>query len=311
MSRALFLINPTATRTTARTRDVLMRAFAHDLSLEVAETRHRGHAARLARAAASRGQRLVIVLGGDGTVNETINGLLADGPSPDVPALAVIPGGSTNVFARALGLPRDPVEAAGASLDALRAGSLRRVGLGRADERYFTFCAGLGFDAEVVRAVEGLRASGYRSTPSLYFRTALRHFFAVTDRRTPPLSMETGGRMLDGLFLGVVSNTSPWTYLGDHPVDPNPRASFDDGLDVFVMRRLGTATTIDLVRQFLTPDGRLPRSRHGASLHDLDELAIGASHPVAFQVDGDYLGEREVVRFRAVRDALRVVVPPG
>src|SRR5688572_20133838 len=105
--RALLVVNPAATTTSARTRDVISHALASDLKLEVAATEHRGHARALARRAVEQGSaQLVIALGGDGTVNEVINGLLEHGPDPDrLPRLAVVPGGSTNVFARALGLP--------------------------------------------------------------------------------------------------------------------------------------------------------------------------------------------------------------
>lgn len=130
--RALLVVNPAATTTSARTRDVLAHALASDLKLEVAATEYRGHARDLARQAAEGGEiELVVALGGDGTVNEVVNGLLHNGPDPDgLPKLAVVPGGSTNVFARALGLPNDAVEATGALLDALRERSSRTVGLG-------------------------------------------------------------------------------------------------------------------------------------------------------------------------------------
>ncbi|MGO4426973.1 diacylglycerol kinase family protein, partial [Streptomyces sp. MCAF7] len=123
--RALIVVNPAATTTSARTRDVLIHALASDLKLDVATTEYRGHARDLARQAAEGGtHELVVALGGDGTVNEVVNGLLHHGPDPDgLPRLAVVPGGSTNVFARALGLPNDVVEATGALLDALRDGT--------------------------------------------------------------------------------------------------------------------------------------------------------------------------------------------
>ena len=119
--RALLVVNPAATTTSARTRDVLIHALASELKLEVATTEYRGHARDLGRRAAESGEiELVVALGGDGTVNEVVNGLLHDGPDPEgLPRLAVVPGGSTNVFARALGLPNDAVEATGALLDAL------------------------------------------------------------------------------------------------------------------------------------------------------------------------------------------------
>lgn len=130
--RALLVVNPAATTTSARVRDVISTALSSDLKLEVATTEYRGHARDLARKAAESGEvELVVSLGGDGTVNEIVNGLLHHGPDPEaLPKLAVVPGGSTNVFARALGLPNDAVEATGALLDALRAGTSRTVGLG-------------------------------------------------------------------------------------------------------------------------------------------------------------------------------------
>ena len=163
--RALLVVNPKATTTTERGRDVLVRALRSEVDLAVEYTQRRGHAAELAPRAASDGYDVVVTLGGDGTVNEVVNGLLRDGPGPTVPALAVVPGGSTNVFARALGLPKDWTEGTGVILEALHTGRVRTVGLGRADDRYFTFCAGLGLDAEVVRKVERARLRGKVSTP--------------------------------------------------------------------------------------------------------------------------------------------------
>ena len=160
--RALLVVNPAATTTSARTREVLASALEAELKLEVAHTRHRGHASELAREAREDGLDLVVVLGGDGTVNEVVNGLLAGRTRPDVPDLAVVPGGGTNVFTRALGVPRDPVEATGALLDALRDHRRRSIGLGVAGDRWFTFNAGMGWDAEVVARVDRRRRA--RST---------------------------------------------------------------------------------------------------------------------------------------------------
>ncbi|HMH90588.1 MAG TPA: diacylglycerol kinase family protein, partial [Streptosporangiaceae bacterium] len=268
--RALLIVNPHATSTTRLRRDVIARALASAVELEIVETRYRGHGTSLAADAASAGYGLVITLGGDGTVNEAINGLLRpprapaavparhpvpDAPEPAPPTLAALPGGSANVFARALGLPPDPVDATGHVLSALAAGRFRSIGLGLADDRYFTFNSGMGLDAEVVRAVEGRRAHGRSVSPALYMRMAGRQFWRLTDRHTPAMHLgcpgpdgpdgpegpEGPGRedCPDGpadsspLFWCTVSNTSPWTYVGRHPVQTNPEASFDAGLDVF------------------------------------------------------------------------------
>ncbi len=313
--RALLIVNPRATSTTSLRRDVITRALASVVDLAVMETRYRGHATMLARAAAGQGHGLVLTLGGDGTVNEVVNGIVGPGradnggirPAPR-PALAALPGGSANVFTRALGLPADPVDAAGQIISSLSAGRSRSIGLGLAGDRYFTFNAGLGLDAEVVRAVEGLRAQGRPATPVLYMRIALRQFYRVTDRRHPALSMDSDGRPPVGpLFLGIVSNTAPWTYVGRRAVQTSPQAGFDTGLDIFALRSLRTIGTVRTLRQMLAGGRRTPRGRHVVTLHDAAEVTLRADRPVAFQVDGEYVGERERVTFRAVPDALRVI----
>ncbi|MEU4093895.1 diacylglycerol kinase family protein [Streptomyces sp. NPDC026673] len=321
--RALLVVNPAATTTSARTRDVLAHALASDLKLEVAATEYRGHARDLARQAAEGGEiELVVALGGDGTVNEVVNGLLHNGPDPDgLPKLAVVPGGSTNVFARALGLPNDAVEATGALLDALRERSSRTVGLGLVsgtpgteDEgvpsRWFTFCAGLGFDAGVVGRVEQQREHGKRSTHALYIRQVVRQFLAEPNRRAGAITLERPGEdPVTDLVLAIVCNTAPWTYLGNRPVYASPQASFDTALDVLGLSRLSTAAVARYATQLLrsTPE-RGPQGKHATSLHDLTDFTLHSQAPLPFQVDGDHLGLRMSATFTGVRRALRVIV---
>lgn len=308
--RALLVVNPKATTTSERTQDVLVRALASDLKLDVATTTHRGHAAELARQAAVEGVDAVIALGGDGTVNEVANGVLANGPSPDLPAVAVVPGGSTNVFARALGLPNDPVEATGVLLDALRVGRERRIGLGMADHRWFLFCAGFGLDAEVVARVEERRAQGSTSTPGLYVRSALRGFYrSGGTRRSGPLTLEVPGQEpVEGLCLGIVQNTNPWTYLGSRPVHACPDASFDTALDLFGLTKMSTLPTLRHLSRMLGSSAKGPKGRHVVSLHDCVTFTLQADEPVSLQVDGDHLGQHRTVTFRGVPRALRVIV---
>ncbi|HEX6473398.1 MAG TPA: diacylglycerol kinase family protein [Streptosporangiaceae bacterium] len=307
--RALLIANPKATSTSRRVRDVMVRSFAGDLDLEIEETTHRGHATELGRRASRDGFDVVLILGGDGTINEVINGLLTDGPSPDTPVLAVLPAGSANVFARSLGLPNNSIAALRPILDALRAGRYRTVGLGRADDRYFTFCGGVGWDAEVIRAVEQRRGAGSRANPTLYVRAALRQFFSGTDRRRPAITLERPGLPpVRGLFLAIVSNTSPWTYLGPRPVTPTPEADVNLGLDVFGLRRLDLLPTLGVVGQIMLPLSRPVRGRHVVNVHDTAEVTVRATRPMAFQLDGDYIGERERVTFRAVPKAVRIVI---
>jgi diacylglycerol kinase family enzyme len=309
MQRARLIVNPQATATSARARDVLINALSAETVVEVTETKARGHAEELAHDARIGEYDVVIALGGDGTVNEIVNGLLADGLDDTVPALAVVPGGSTNVFARAVGLPDDHIEATGQLLEALRDNRRRRIGLGRADGRWFTFTAGLGLDAEVVERVEQRRAKGKRSTHSLYLRSAFGQYLRRTDRRSSPLALDCPGDPVEQKqSLVLVGNTSPWTFLGRLRVDPFPGASFDLGLDLLALHRLRPLTTLATAGQLLTPNGRKPWGDQVVHRHDLAALAVTADYPVAFQVDGDYLGERDHVVFTSVPRALAVVV---
>jgi diacylglycerol kinase family enzyme len=315
--RALLVANPAATTTTRKVRDVLVRALSSELKVDVAETTHRGHARELAAQATAEGVDVVVTLGGDGTVNEAANGLLAGGIGAHVPALAVVPGGSTNVFSRALGRSRDPVEATGEIMDSLRAGRTRLVSLGTAsaqttegwtEPRWFVFAAGMGFDADVIARVEAQRARGRRSTGALYVRSGLNSFLLGRDRRRPPTTLTVPGEPpVDGLFLAVISNVSPWSYLRGRPIDPNPDASFDTGLDVFAMGRIGVLRMLHHLRQTMAarPDAR---GRGVHRWHDLGELELTAGRPQGWQLDGDHLGTTTGLRVRSVPAALRVVV---
>jgi diacylglycerol kinase family enzyme len=320
--RALLVANPAATTTTRKVRDVLVRALSSELKVDVAETTHRGHGRELAAQAAAEGIDVVVTLGGDGTVNEAANGLLAAGPGPQVPTLAVVPGGSTNVFSRALGRSRDPVEATGEILDSLRAGRTRLVPLGRAsaqtgeegtvegwtEPRWFVFAAGMGFDADVISRVEAQRASGRRSTGALYVRAGVNAFLLGRDRHRPPVTLTVPGEPpVDGLFLTLVSNVSPWTYLGGRPINPSPEASLDTGLDVFAMGRVGVARMLHTLRQTMAarPDAR---GRGVHRWHDVGEVTLTATRLQGWQLDGDHLGTATGLRVRSIPDALRVVV---
>jgi len=321
--RALLVVNPAATTTSARTRDVLIHALASEMKLDAVTTEYRGHARDLARQATESGDvELVVALGGDGTVNEVVNGLLHHGPDPDRhPRLAVVPGGSTNVFARALGLPNDAVEATGAILDALSERRERTVGLGLAagtpgteDEavpsRWFTFTAGLGFDAGVVGRVEQHREQGKRSTHALYLRQAMRQFLEESHRGQGTITLERPGEEpVTGLVMSIICNTTPWTFLGNRPVYASPKASFETGLDVLALRRMSTASVARYATQLLTSSPeRGPHGKQALSLHDLTDFTLHSKAPLPLQLDGDHLGVRTSVTFTGVRRALRVIV---
>jgi diacylglycerol kinase family enzyme len=308
--RALLVVNPKATLTSPRERDVLIRALGSDLKVDLEETTHRGHAIELGARAVREAYDVVVVLGGDGTINEVVNGLLGAGERPgspdETPALAVVPGGSTNVFSRALGISRDPVEATSELLEALRTERFRRIGMGRVNERWFTFTAGVGLDADAVRRVEKARSKGKRATPSRYTRHAVMAYFG-SEKRKPPITLHVPGQEpVGGLYLAITSNTSPWTYFRSQPVVLAPSCSFEAGLDLVARDRMGLLPTLWAAGGMLT--GRGLRGRHSLAFTDLAEFTLTLDVPMHLEVDGDYLGlHGETLHLRSVPEALRVI----
>ena len=308
--RALFIVNPRATTTTSRSHEVIEGALRSELDLTTVVTTHRDHARELAGSAAEQGYGLLISLGGDGTVNEIVNGLLETPSHLPRPRYAALPGGSANVFIRSLGVPADPVEATGAVLKALREGGEREIGLGLVDDgvanRYFTFCAGFGWDADVVQRVEDERHNGRRATPALYAEVAMKLFFQG-DIRDPSLSVSGGGTSRDNVYFALVTNTTPWTYAGALPLQPTPASRFELGLDAFALTHSSTAVTGWILSQMFFPKGLPERGEGYLTWHDEGSLTITSDHPRAFQIDGEYLGDREQVNCRSLPNALRIV----
>lgn len=313
--RALLIVNPNATSTTAAGRDVLARALTSGMRVRVVHTDHRGHAAELARDAADDGTDLVVVHGGDGTVNEAVNGLLGPPDRPRrpgrVPALGVLPGGSANVFARSLGISPDPMAAARQLLDAVAAGATRWTGLGVADDRWFLFNAGLGWDAEVVAAVDRHRRHGGDASPARYLRAtvvgyvrARRHRLALDVTLEGPDGVEEVAS-LRSLF---VSATDPWTYLGARAVHTNPGTRPERGLGVFALRSMGLATVARVAPSMLRPGGE-PRAGALVRRDDVDRVSVTCGGEVHLQVDGEHLGTRSAVTFTRAGHALEVVLP--
>jgi diacylglycerol kinase family enzyme len=328
--RGLLIVNPRATTAADGAAEKVIRSLAGVVDLEVEHTKHRGHARDLAAAAGASGD-LVLVLGGDGALNEAVNGVMtasasgsASGPgsggvagtagsgraigSKPPPLIGVIPGGGGNVFARAMGLPVDTAGAVSRIRQAIEAERYRTIGLGLAGDRYFTFSADLGWDAEVVREVDRQREQGSRQSVSLYVRTIVREYYRGTDRRVPALTVERDGRPPAGeVFMAIVTNRSPWTYLGGRALLPVPNPDFNSGLDLLALSRLGVGTVVHAIGQLLWVRSRPPRGRYLLSEAGLGGLTIRSARPIAFQVDGEYLGETRAVDFRFVPGALRVV----
>lgn len=306
--QGLLIVNPNATTTNDRVRDVIVQALSHQVHLEVFVTEYKGHARELGERALRARKDVVITLGGDGTINETINGMLTDGPGVDVPALAVVPGGSANVLARSAGIPSDPVEATGLLMDGLADQRFRTIGLATADDRWFAMSVGMGMDAEIIASMEEQRSKGKQAGPVRYLGTTLRQYFARTDRKEPSLTISRPGYdEIDHVFVAIIQNAAPWTFFGNFPVSPLPEASFDNGLSVFAVRNMRFLPSLRWTRRILS--GSLAGSANGLFVaHDVAEMALAASRPTAIQVDGESLGMMERVVIKSVPKAIRLVV---
>lgn len=314
--RALLIVNPNATSTTPAGRDVIAHALASTMRVSVAHTAYRGHAAELAEQTTADGVPVIVAHGGDGTINEVVNGMLG-APRPGslaalsmgpLPALGVIPGGSANVFARSLGIKQDPVEAAAQLLSLVELRHRRRIGLGHIEDRWFLFNAGMGFDAMVVEAVEAKRSRGKAATSARYVRAAFRTF--VTAKRAEPsltVTLPSGEQLADQHFA-FVSNASPWTYLEQKPVLTNPLTTYETGLGLFAMDTMRWLPTLRVARH-LAMSAKPVRSRHVTRADDLEHLRIESSRPISVQVDGDFLGHRSDANFYYTPDAIEVIAP--
>lgn len=316
--RAVLIVNPNATSTTAAGRDLLAHALESRVELTVVHTDHRGHAIEIAAAARQDGIDVIIVHGGDGTVNEVVNGLMGrpsrhEPLSDAMPAVAVVPGGSANVFARALGISPDPIEATNQLVDLLSArrngASWRRIGLMDCGERWAVFTAGMGVDGDVVAAVEAQRAKGRKVTAGRYIRVAVREMLSSA-RKEPLLTLELPDREpVDGVYFAFISNSSPWTYANTRPVWTNPDTTFETGLGIFAVTSMNVWRNLMLVRRMVSAKHNI-KAKHLIRDDNVAWVRIKSSEPVASQIDGDFLGLREEMTFRAVPEVLSVVAPP-
>lgn len=272
----------------------------HDV--QVVETNRRGHATRFAEDAARRGMDVVVAYGGDGTLNE-----VATGVATTDTALAVLPGGSTNVFARTLGMPNDAIESVELIIEALDRGDITPIGLGRANGRYFTFHTGVGYDAAVVKWVEQ-RAwlKRYMGHP-LFVIAALKTFFVDFDRKRPHFSVSFGdGHTLTEGYFSVVMNTNPYTYLGNRPLDLVPSTTLSSGLSVVTFTTLKPTHVLGTLGSALRGGG-VKQKRWLDIRTNVANVTISDARSFPYQLDGDYLGDVREVVFEHVPNALRLV----
>ena len=315
--RVRIVVNPVASSVTprrvARLRDALEAVSAVD-DVDLVTTLARGHAVDLARQATDAGVELVVTVGGDGTLDEAANGLVGTAT-----ALAAFPGGSTNVFARAVGFSNRAGPATQRIAAAVAAHNVRRIGVGVASapgvERRFLFHAGIGFDAAVVAAMEARRRSQWvkRFAAHPAFAVQTLATLARTDRRHPSLSVTVPGEVPHRSFFTVVSNLAPYSYVGARRMLLTGAAGLDRPLALTSLERFSTVAVAGVFGSAVASGRRIAHAPWVVQRADLERVAVQGveGRPFPVQVDGDLLGEFTELALHHEPDALAVLLPVG
>ena len=310
--RTLLVINHFATTTDDAICATVCASLCETLDLTVVNTGARNEAIQIAKAARDQGYELVIGLGGDGTLNEIANGLLADGPNPQGPILGAIPGGNANVFARNMGFENDAAKATNQLLSAVRNESFKTIGVGKIStenlSRWFLFNSGFGLDAAVLASMEARRESGKNASDATYVMLALRELFARTDRKKPELSLVgESGEIYSDAHFALIINLAPWAYLGKRAVNPMPAAGHESALDAYAPTTMSIPALWSLVRGAMKGISALDDERVIA-LADQKQIQISAKRPLWIQVDGDVISKARELTAVHIPNALRVIV---
>ena len=299
--KALLVVNPVARGVTRSMIGVMAKALSADFKLEVFETIGRGSARDAAAEAVRSKTHVVIVFSGDGTINEVVNGMAGSET-----ALGLIPGGATNVLARNLGLPGDPLEATTVLIDRALQGLARRLSLGSANGRYFVINCGVGVDAALMERVEQAQPK----TRVGLERAALAGVLGITRDyvgRKPDLTVKVDDGPEMPAVSVLIARTSPYAYFKSMEMKIHPRrAAFDGGLEVLTARRL-PVTSLPRVTYEVFAGGNLASRPEFDFSHDAEVVEIGATDPFPVQLDGEFVGEYPGLDVRTVRDALWVL----
>jgi len=308
--RALLVYNPFATSTNETTRDQIAQKLQRVCDLTMQPTTSRNNAIEIAHTAQSQGFDIVIGYGGDGTVNELANGLLQQGPNPNGPRLAALPGGNANVFARNLEYSAEPLEAAEQLAQAILSNRTRVVGVGSVTtsemNRWFLFNAGLGIDAEVLLTMDERRQSGKRVSDLAYTLIAGRKLVSVLKDRNPNITLRSKtGELSDPLHFALIINVAPWIYLGARPLTLTPSATHDKALSIFAPKNMSLISFSKIVRGIVANQNL---DSHGdvLALADQKDFSFLMKTPTWLQVDGEVLSQVSQVAITHTENALTV-----
>ncbi len=303
--RMLIIVNPYATTVSDRLKNLVVHALQSRYEVTSFDTQRQGHATELVREAADEGYDVVVAFGGDGTLNEAANGLAGS----DVP-LSHLPGGSTNVVCKMLGVPGEIVDATEHLLRLADDWRPRRIDLGRAAGRYFVASAGFGLDAAVTRAVDSRPHLKHRYGEWYFTWAAVRTFFRDYLVNPPRVELETdGGDRLAGIDA-VVQNGDPYTYFDERPLHVAVNSSLDSGRLAGAMLHRATPIDVPTVAfRLFSKRHRLVDHRQMTGFSDVGRVVARTTDgtDVPLQLDGDWVGDFREVEFSVRPSALTVV----
>jgi diacylglycerol kinase family enzyme len=308
--RMLLIVNPYATTVSDRLKNLVVYALQGRYEVETVATEAQNHATEIGREVRDHGYDIVVAFGGDGTLNEVANGLAGT----EVP-VSVLPGGSTNVVCRTLGIPNDVVDATEHLLALVDEWAPRKVDLGTADGRHFVFSCGVGIDATVVRRVDAHPRLKSRAGPYYYTWAAISTFYRQYMVKPVKLRVEIDGEAIEGV-TALAQNSDPFTYFASRPVRVCEGVEIDDGsLSLGILRRAAQRDMPTLIPRLFSE--KRPAARHrqvehfegvtAATIASISETKDGIIRPFPVQVDGDYIGEKTRLDLQVEPGALTVV----
>ncbi len=306
----LIIVNPYATTVSNRLKNLVVYALQGRFEVETVSTEAQNHATEIGREVRDHGYDIVVAFGGDGTLNEVANGLAGT----DVP-VSVLPGGSTNVVCRTLGIPNDVVDATEHLLTLVDEWAPRRIDLGRVDDRRFVFACGVGIDATVVKRVDAHPGMKSKAGPYYYTWAALSAFYREFLLNPVHIEVEVAGQTVEGV-TALAQNSDPFTYFASRPLRVCEGMEIDDGtLSLGVLKRAAQRDMPTLITRLFSE--KRPAAHHrqiehfegvtAATVRTTSTTRDGAARPFPVQVDGDYIGERVEVSLAVEPGALTVI----